>query len=193
MHNAHTYLPFSATRGCLSRGCLVFAPNSEKFVAESISEEAYIVTADEITKQGSVAQLVVLSSAWSNFENRPISAGYQLPNAFIQAGEPFVHDLTLSHNIHLSVALPSMLSYKICLFILYCTQCVQYAYDFIWPLGCIYWAVSPGAQCVLTALWPLPSKALDKFYFHFYQQLQTENYVSAALKEAVQQLRSDDR
>ena len=50
-----------------------------------------------------------------------------------------------------------------------------------------------GAQCVVSMLWAVPNKALDKFYYNFYSCLQKGNYVTTAVTYATTCLRKDDR
>lgn len=50
-----------------------------------------------------------------------------------------------------------------------------------------------GAQCVVSMMWALPNKTLDKFYFHFYKNLQQGSYVTVALAEASRAIKKDDR
>ena len=53
--------------------------------------------------------------------------------------------------------------------------------------------LSAGAQCVVTMMWSLPNKAMDKFYYHFYKCLQQGNYVTGAVTLASRMIRKDDR
>ena len=51
----------------------------------------------------------------------------------------------------------------------------------------------PGAQNVLTLLWPVPDACLQKFYYHFYTCLHNGLMTSQALKYACSELAKDDR
>ncbi len=50
-----------------------------------------------------------------------------------------------------------------------------------------------GARCVLSLLWPIPTAALDKFYFHFYTSLDAGQQVASAVTAAMHQLKDDNR
>ncbi|XP_069120674.1 tetratricopeptide repeat protein 28-like isoform X2 [Argopecten irradians] len=53
--------------------------------------------------------------------------------------------------------------------------------------------LAAGAECVLVYGWPLPNEAVNKFYFHFYANLQSGTYLTAATTTALQAVREDNR
>lgn len=56
-----------------------------------------------------------------------------------------------------------------------------------------YKLFKPGAQCVVTHMWPLPDICVEKFYHSFYMALQSGVFVSSSIIAGIQALRDDER
>ncbi|XP_060081998.1 tetratricopeptide repeat protein 28-like [Ylistrum balloti] len=53
--------------------------------------------------------------------------------------------------------------------------------------------LAAGAECVLLYAWPLPNETVNKFYFHFYANLQTGSFLTTATTAALQAVKEDNR
>lgn len=77
----------TVTYGCWQEGLLVFAPSQVDSQEEIPSEDAFLVTVDDILGLKINAQLIVINTGFTPYRKGFVDTGYKLPSAFLAAGK----------------------------------------------------------------------------------------------------------